>query len=67
MAVPVVQAAALCGQRGGEFVMVTGLAAARAGGAPATVRARCRAVGARMPGRPVPPPLTGPAVSRRPR
>jgi hypothetical protein len=67
MMVPVVQAGTLCGLASGEFVMVTGLAAARAGGAAVTVRPRCRTVSARMPGRPEPPPLTGPPASRRPR
>lgn len=67
MEVPVVQAGTLCGLGSGEFVMVTGLAAARAGGGAVTVRARCQAVSARMPGRPEPLPLTGPPAARRPR
>ena len=44
MEVPVVQAATLCTLRGGDFVLVAGLAAARAGGAAVVVRAPCRTV-----------------------
>src|SRR5579863_6428924 len=56
MQVPVVQAGALCALSSRDFVLVTGLAAARAGGAPVTVRAPCRAVRGPVPGRPEPPP-----------
>ena len=62
MLVPVVGADTLCALGSDEFMLVTGLPAAR-GDQPrrgATgVRARCRAVSGRVPGRPVPVPLTG--------
>jgi hypothetical protein len=54
MEVPVVQTAALCALRSGDFVLVTGLAAARAGGAAVTVRAPCRSVSGPLPARPEP-------------
>ena len=50
--VSVVQAATLCALSGADFVLVTGLAAARAGGAVVTVRARCRTVSGPVPHRP---------------
>jgi hypothetical protein len=56
---PVVQAAALCALSSGDFVLVAGLTAARAGGTAVTVRARCEAVSERMPG---PPPTPLPAI-----
>jgi hypothetical protein len=52
--VPVVQAATLCALRSGDFVLVTGLTAARAGGAAVTVRAPCRSVSGPLPARPEP-------------
>ena len=54
MEVPVVQAATLCALRSGDFVLVTGLTAARAGGAAVTVRAPCRSVSGPLPARPEP-------------
>src|SRR6266581_2690160 len=63
--VPVVQAGTLCTLAGGDFVLVAGLAAARAGGAAVTVRARCQTVSTRMPGRPAPPLPGNLATSRR--
>ena len=54
MEVPVVQAATLCALRSGDFVLVTGLAAARAGGAAVVVRAPCQTVGGPPPARPEP-------------
>ena len=56
MQVPVVQAGTLCALSSRDFVLVTGLAAARAGGVPVTVRAPCRGVRGPVPGRPEPPP-----------
>jgi len=61
MEAPVVQAGALCALSSNEFVLVTGLTAARAGGAAVTVRARCQAVSERMPG---PAPTALPAIRR---
>jgi hypothetical protein len=60
MEVPVVQAATLCILRTGDFVLVTGLAAARAGGAVVVVRAPCRTVSGPLPARPEPAGLPGP-------
>ena len=54
MEVPVVQAATLCALRSGDFVLVAGLAAARAGGAAVTVRAPCHTVSGPLPARPEP-------------
>ncbi len=54
MEVPVVQAATLCALRSGDFVLVTGMTAARAGGAAVTVRAPCRSVSGPLPARPEP-------------
>jgi hypothetical protein len=54
MLVPVVAAETLCALGSGEFMLVTGLAVA-----PVGTRARCRVVSARVPGHPVPLPLTG--------
>jgi hypothetical protein len=51
MEVPVVQAATLCALRSGDFVLVTGLAAARAGGAAVAVRAPCHTVSGPLPAR----------------
>jgi len=65
MEVPVVQTGTLCTLAGGDFVLVAGLAAARAGGAAVTVRARCQTVSTRMPGRPAPPLPGNLATSRR--
>src|SRR6266702_131266 len=65
MEVPVVQAGTLCTLAGGDFVLIAGLAAARAGGAAVTVRARCQTVSTRMPGRPAPPLPGNLATSRR--
>jgi hypothetical protein len=62
--VPVVQGGTLCTLGSGDFVLVTGLATARADGAAATVRARCAVVSGRARRRPEPPP--GPPASRRP-
>jgi hypothetical protein len=58
MEVPVVQAGALCALASGDFVLVTGLDAARAGSGAVTVRARCQPVSARVPA-PAPPPGPG--------
>jgi len=56
MRVPVVPTGRLCALGSGEFVLVTGLAAApadeRRGGARVAVRVRCRAVGEPVPARP---------------
>jgi len=52
MEVPVVQAAALCALRSGDFLLVAGLAAARAGGAAVAVRAPCHSVSGPLPARP---------------
>lgn len=60
MEVPVVQAATLCTLRSGDFVFVTGLAAARAGGAAAVVRAPCHTVSGPLPARPEPAGLPAP-------
>src|SRR5215471_1145536 len=60
MEVPAVQAATLCALRSGDFVVVTGLAAARAGGAAVTVRAPCRSVSGPLPARPEPAGLPTP-------
>jgi len=49
-----VQAATLCALRSGDFVVVTGLAAARAGGATVVVRAPCHTVSGPLPTRPEP-------------
>lgn len=54
MEVPLVQAATLCALRSGDFVLVTGLAAARASGAAVAVRAPCRTVSGPLPARPGP-------------
>ena len=54
MEVPAVQAATLCTLRSGDFVVVTGLAAARAGGATVVVRAPCHTVSGPLPTRPEP-------------
>jgi hypothetical protein len=54
MEVPLVQAATLCTLRSGDFVLVTGLAAARAGGAAVVVRAPCHTVSGPLPARPEP-------------
>jgi hypothetical protein len=54
MEVPVVQAATLCTLGSGDFVLVTGLAAARAGGAAVVVRAPCHTVSGPLPARPEP-------------
>jgi len=62
MEVPVVQAGALCALGSADFVLVTGLAAARAGGARVMVRARCRAPRGPVPRRPEPP-RAGPPTS----
>ena len=74
MLAPRVPADSLCALRSGEFVLVTGLTAApaggrRRGGAAVTVRARCRAVSEPLPARPGPPALPGSAglpITRRP-
>lgn len=71
MLVPLVPAERLCALGRGEFVLVTGLAAApadrrRRGGAGVSVRARCRAVSTPVPARPVPPGGAGRPVVRRP-
>lgn len=60
MEVPVVQAATLCTLRSGDFVLVTGLAAARAGGAAVVVRAPCQTVSGPLPARPEPAGLPAP-------
>jgi len=60
MEVPVVQAATLCALRGGDFVLMTGLAAARAGGAAVVVRAPCHTVSGPLPARPEPAGLPDP-------
>jgi hypothetical protein len=54
MEVPLVQAATLCALRSGDFVLVTGLAAARAGGATVIVRAPCLTVSGPLPAQPEP-------------
>ena len=54
MEVPAVQAATLCTLRSGDFVVVTGLAAARADGATVVVRAPCHTVSGPLPTRPEP-------------
>jgi hypothetical protein len=64
MLVPVVTAETLCALGSDEFMLVTGLAAAEAADPPrhraAGVRARCRAVSGRLPGRAAPlPPARG--------
>jgi hypothetical protein len=51
MEVPLVQAATLCALRSGDFVLVTGLAAARASGAAVIARAPCRTVTGPLPAR----------------
>ena len=61
MEVPVVQAGTLCALRSGDFVLVTGLAVARAGGAAVVVRAPCQTVGGPPPARPEPAGFGGPA------
>jgi hypothetical protein len=65
MVVPVVPGHALCALPDGDFVLVTGLTAVRAGAGRhgMTVRARCRAVTGRIPPWPAPP---GPPARRRP-
>jgi hypothetical protein len=63
MEVPVVQAATLCALSSRDFVLLTGLAAARAGGAAVTVRAPCRTVRGPV-GRPEPAPGDLPAPWR---
>ena len=60
MEVPVVQAASLCAMRSGDFVLVAGLAAARAGGAAVVVRAPCQTVSGPLPARPEPAGLPAP-------
>jgi hypothetical protein len=60
MEVPVVQAATLCALRSGDFVLMTGLAAARAGGAAVAVRAPCHTVSGPLPARPGPGGLPDP-------
>jgi len=60
MEVPVVQAATLCALRSGDFVLVAGLAAARAGGAAVAVRAPCRTVSGPLPARLEPAGLPAP-------
>jgi hypothetical protein len=60
MEVPAVQAATLCALRGGDFVLVAGLAAARAGGAAVVVRGPCHTVGGPLPARPEPAGLPAP-------
>ena len=60
MEVPVVQAATLCALRGGDFVVVAGLAAARAGSGAVAVRAPCRTVSGPLPARPEPAGLPAP-------
>jgi hypothetical protein len=56
----------LCALSSGDFVLVAGLAAARAGGAAVTVRPRCQTVRGGMPGRPGPPSPAGRPAFRRP-
>jgi hypothetical protein len=60
MEVPVVQAATLCTLRAGDFLLVTGLAAARAGGAAVVVRAPCHTISGPLPPRPEPASLPAP-------
>ena len=60
MEVPVVQAATLCTLRSGDFVLVTGLAAARAGGAAVVVCAPCQSVSGPLPARLEPAGLPAP-------
>jgi hypothetical protein len=60
MEVPVVQAATLRTLRTGDFVVITGLAAARAGGAAVVVRAPCHTVGGPLPAWPEPAGLPAP-------
>ena len=60
MEVPVVQAATLCALRSGDFVLLAGLAAARAGGAAVAVRAPCHTVSGPLPARPEPAGLPAP-------
>ena len=60
MEVPAVQAATLCTLRSGDFVVVTGLAAARADGATVVVRAPCHTVSGPLPARPEPVGLPAP-------
>jgi len=55
MEVAVVHAGALCALGGGDFVLVTGLGAARVGAGSVTVRARCQTVSGWLPA-PAPPP-----------
>ncbi len=54
MEVPVVQAATLCALRSGDFVVVAGLAAARAGSGAVAVQAPCCSVSGPLPARPEP-------------
>jgi hypothetical protein len=61
MEVPLVQAATLCTLRSGDFVLVTGLAAARGGGAAVVVRAPCHTVSVPLPARPEPAGFGGPS------
>lgn len=56
MEVPVVQAGALCSLSGSDFVLITGLAVARAGGGAVTVRVCCAAAGGPVPGQAEPVP-----------
>jgi hypothetical protein len=60
MEVPAVQAATLCALRSGDFVVVAGLAAARAGNGAVAVQAPCRSVGGPLPARPEPARLAAP-------
>ena len=60
MEVPVVQAATLRTLRSGDFVLVAGLAAARAGGAAVVVRGPCHTVSEPLPTRPEPAGLPAP-------
>jgi hypothetical protein len=60
MEVPAVQAATLCALRSGDFVVVAGLAAARAGSGAVAVQAPCRSVGGPLPARPEPARLPAP-------
>jgi hypothetical protein len=60
MEVPAVQAATLCALRSGDFVVVAGLAAARAGSGAVAVQAPCRSVGGPLAARPEPARLPAP-------
>ena len=60
MEVPVVQAATLCALRSGDFVVVAGLAAARAGSGAVALQAPCRSVDGPLPARPEPAGLPAP-------